>query len=139
MYSHYTQSCIFLYFWTPGTFKHRHHVRDKLLITFVWSPSGKYALQGSLLCKFKADYHNFKYSVLDINYKNKTTFSRLISLFFMVVWNKEWDVKALVLLSKTLFQIRGARDDIANLVIFKLKLVLKSIRYLAIFNFKHEI
>ena len=51
----------------PGTFKHRHHIRDKLLITFVWSPSEKYALQGSLLFKFKADYYNFKYSVLDIN------------------------------------------------------------------------
>ena len=51
----------------PGTFKHRHHVGDKLLITFVWSPSGKYALQWSLLFKFKTDDYNLKYSVLDIN------------------------------------------------------------------------
>ena len=55
------------YVLSPGTFKHRHHVRDKILVSFVWSPSGEYALQGSLLCKLKADYYNFKYSVLDIN------------------------------------------------------------------------
>ena len=38
----------------------------------------------------------------------------------MVVSNKEYDVKALVLLSKILFQRHGPRDNIANLVTFKL-------------------
>ena len=40
----------------------------------------------------------------------------------MIFWNKEGDVKALVLLSKILFQRRRWRGDIASLVIFKLNL-----------------
>ena len=38
----------------------------------------------------------------------------------MVFWNKERDVKALVLLWRILFQRHGPLDDFANLVIFKL-------------------
>ena len=45
-----------------------------------------------------------------------------MKLFFIAVRNKEEDVEALVLSSKTLFQRRGPRGDIANLVIFKLNI-----------------
>ena len=54
--------------------------------------------------------------------KDETRFSRLINLFFMIFWNKEGDVKALILLSKILFQRRDPGDNIASLVIFKLNL-----------------
>ena len=55
------------YVLSPGTFKHRHHVHNKLLITFVWSPIKNTVYRGSLLFKFKADYYNFKYSDLYIS------------------------------------------------------------------------
>ena len=61
----------------------------------------------------------------------------------MVAWNIESDVKALVLLSKILCQRRGPRDDIANLVTFKLNrgslklhILLKFVIFLHCLNFK---
>ena len=43
-------------------------------------------------------------------------FSRFINLFFIVFWNKEEDLKTLVL-SMGLFQRPGQCDNVANLVI----------------------
>ena len=49
-------------------------------------------------------------------------FSGFISLSFIVLWNKEEDAKALLSLSKILFQRGGLCDSVVNVIIFKVNL-----------------